>query len=196
MIWGWLKCAVLGAAVLIALWLIVTGIYSAGYGKAKAEGQAALSALEARHAEQEAARWAVAAEAERAARARLQAEQARADDLAARLAQTENTLAVERRAFTKRIADATRNAPALTAASVRLYNEALYGPAGAGPGGQAGNPGHAANGAGPAPAAGGRVLPEQPVTLADLLAHARDYGGWCRNLQARERAWIDLSAGW
>lgn len=187
------KAALWGFASLLCFGLAFWVAHNAGYKSAEVKGQAALAVLEARHAEEEAARWAVVAEAERKGRERLQAEQTRADALTAQLQETETTLASERRAFTKRIADATRNAPVLTAESVRLYNEALYGPAaGAGGGNKAGDSASAAYGAGTAPASGGRVLPEQPVTLADLLAHARDYGGWCRTLQARERAWVDL----
>lgn len=196
MIAGWLKYAAMALAA-FALVLVVNGIYRAGYATAEAKGNAALAALEKTHAEENVALWAQYAAREREARVRLQEEQARADSLTDQLQRTETALATERRDFTRRIANATRgNNSALSAEYVGLYNEALYGPAGAGRTDKAGSASSAAHSAGTTAPVGSGVLPHEPVTLADLLAHARDYGGWCRTLEAREHTWAELSAGW
>lgn len=197
---GWAKWALLTLAAL-AVWAVlyftVNAIYQAGYGKAQAEGKAALAALEQKHAEENAARWAEYATKEREARERLQDEQAKANTLEAALLETKNTLAAERRGFAKRIADATRNSDCiLTAEFVRLYNEALYGPAGAGNQNSAGSAAGPAQGA-PAPAPlGAGLLREQPVTLKDLLAHAKLYGEWAREVHAIALGWVTLSKDW
>ena len=183
-----------------ALTFAMRGVYHAGYGKAEAEGKAALETLKREYSDANAKRWAEYADKERQARERLQEEQARADTLAETLLQTESALAAERRDFTRRIADATRNnTTAFGPEFVRLYNEALYGPgwsAGAGSQNKSGGAASAAHRAGTAPAPGGGILPEQPVTLADLLAHVRDYGAYCRNLSDRLGLWNELAQGW
>lgn len=196
MTWGWLKYAALG----LAAFVVLGGVYRVGYGKAEAEGVAALEELKREYSDANAARWAEYADKEREARERLQAEQARANTLEAELLQTKNTLAAERRGFAKRIADATRNNDCtLTADTVRLYNEALYGPGRAAGGGSensaAGAPGLAASAWAPAPLGAG-LLREQAVTLRDLLAHARLYGEWAREVYAIALGWNELSQSW
>jgi len=193
-----LRTALLFFVIGFALTFAVRGVYHAGYGKAEAEGKAALEALKREHSDINSKRWAEYAAKEREARERLQEEQARADALTKTLLRAEDALAAERRDFTRRIADATRNNnAAFSPEFVRLYNEALYGPAaGAGSQNKPGGAASAAHGAGSAPAPGGGVLPEQPVTLADLLAHSRDYGAYCRNLSERLGLWNELALGW
>lgn len=70
-----------------------------------------------------------AAEAERLARQRLEAETERAAAIAGELSETRNRLAAERQAFTRRMdrvaEDASRHCAGLPAGWVRLYNEAL-----------------------------------------------------------------------
>jgi len=195
--WGkWLAGLIVAAALFVMAW----GIYNAGYGKAQAEGTAALEKLKREVADANAARWAEFAAANKAARERLQAEQARADKLETALINTKNTLASERRGFAKRITDATRdNDCVLTADAVRLYNEALYGPEGAAGAGRSNESGGSADPSqhteAPAPLGAG-VLPEQPVTVRDLLAHAVLYGAWAQEVHAIALGWVQLSKDW
>lgn len=129
MTWGWLKYAALGVAAVFVLWLVGSGIYDAGYGKAQAEGVAALEALKREYSDANAARWAEYADKLQEARQDTQDKQAKADALEAELLDAKTALTAERRGFAKRIADATRNNDcSLSADTVRLYNEALYGP--------------------------------------------------------------------
>lgn len=196
MTWGWLKYAALGVAVFVVLGLAVAGIYHAGYGKAQAEGNAALAELKREYSDEAAKRWAEYADKEREAGERLQEEQARANALESALLETKTALASERRGFAKRIADATRNTDCLLSADVvRLYNEALYGP---GPAAGAGNEDNAtgapglAQGVGTPASPGAGLLREQPVTMKDLLAHARLYGEWAREVHAIALGWNAL----
>lgn len=196
MIPDWLKAAALGVGTVIALWLAVTGVYQAGYGKAKAEGAAALEILKREYSDAASTQWADhAAELEKA-RKETQQKQIRADALEAELLDTKNTLAAERWGFAKRIADATRNTDCtLNADAVRLYNEALYGPGPAAAAGSENNNAGAsrfAQGAAAPAALGAGVLREQPVTMKDLLAHAALYGAWAREVYAIALGWNAL----
>lgn len=193
---GWLKYAALGVAALFVVWLVVSGIYDAGYGKAKAEGQAALAELKREYSDANAARWAEYAAKLQEARQETQDKQAKADALEAELLDAKTALAAERRGFAKRIADATRNSDCpLSADAVRLYNEALYGPGWAAlagsKSGNAGAPGLAQSAATPAPLGAG-LLREQPVTMKDLLAHSKLYGEWAREVFSIAQGWNAL----
>lgn len=196
MTWGWLKYAALGVAALYVLWLVAGGIYDAGYGKAKAEGEAALAELKRAYSDEGAARWAEYAAKLQEARQETQKKQAKADALEAELLDAKTALAAERRGFAKRIADATRdNDCPLSAGAVRLYNEALYGPGRAALAGSedgtAGAPGPAQGARAPAPLGAG-LLQEQAVTLKDLLAHAKLYGEWAREVFKIAQGWNAL----
>lgn len=149
--WGFLGIGAL--ALLVAL----TGAYSRGYAAAEAEGRAALAELQTAHATENVARWAEYAASERRARKRLQEEQARADAVVEKLLAEQGERAKERRDFQRRIANATRDTDCnFSADTVRLYNEALYGPGpGAGSANGAGGAAPSKNAAGsPAAAAG------------------------------------------
>lgn len=171
--------------------------YHRGVEAAETRGRAALAeqvALAAR--DREAVALAVS-EAERAARLRLERESARAAALAGEVDESRNRLAAERRAFNRRMArvaqDAALDGAGLSDDWVRLYNEAL-GLAPAADGGEAGaSAPAAAPAAGTASAAGAGLRPG--TSLEDLLAHARDYGGYCRSLRAQAQALVAVERG-
>ena len=193
MIWSVLKYVVLVVVVSVLLWMAATTVYQTGYDKAQAEGNAALAALGKMYADANADRWAEYAAKEREARERLQDEQEKANALEAALLETKIALADERRGFAKRIADATRNDDCmLSADAVRLYNEALYGPDGTA---NAGSKHNTAGAAHPAESTqsstpiGAGILRRQSVNIKDLLAHAKLYGEWAREVYAIAQGW-------
>lgn len=140
--------------------------------------------------EKEKARAEAVAQAERAARERLEKESARVASLSAELSAARAALAQERKSFNARLqavsVAAARDCAGLSADWVRLYNEAL-GLAGtdSGPGSKNTDP------AGPA-AAPGQTGPARAglrgdalASPEDVLAHIRDYGGYCRGLESQ-----------
>ena len=181
----------------LAVGLLCAACCAAGYVRgfciAETRGRALLAEQAEASASEREALAVAAAEAERLARQRLEAETERAAAIAGELSETRNRLAAERQAFTRRMdrvaEDASRHCAGLPAGWVRLYNEALYGS-----GHSAGNEGSAPGGAHDAPgsagAAGARVQPDALATPEDVLAHVRDYGGYCRKLEAGYRALI------
>ena len=169
------------------------GSVEAARGRARLAEQAETSAREAE------ARAAAAAETERLARRRLEEETARAAAVAGELSETRSRLAAERRAFNRRMIrvseEASRRCAGLSADWVRLYNEALgLAPVESVPSDPAAGAGAAA---GSAPAAGSGLQPGTPVTVGpeDLLAHVRDYGGYCRSLRAQTEALLSVTEG-
>ena len=173
--------------------------YVRGFGVAETRGRALLAEQAEASASEREALAVAAAEAERLARQRLEAETERAAAIAGELSETRNRLAAERQAFTRRMdrvaEDASRHCAGLPAGWVRLYNEAL----GLGTGHSAGNEGSAPGGAHDAPgsagSAGARVQPDALATPEDVLAHVRDFGGYCRKLEAGYRALVDFMEG-
>ena len=136
--------------------------------------------------------------AEQAETASREAE-ARAAAVAGELSETRSRLAAERRAFNRRMIrvseEASRRCAGLSADWVRLYNEALgLAPVKSVPSASAAGAGAAA---GSAPAAGSGLQPGTPVTASpeDLLAHVRDYGGYCRSLRAQTEALLSVQEG-
>lgn len=184
-------CLALLLAGLLAAWWG----YAAGAHHTSERYEAELAAINAAHAEQERARAEAVAAAEKNARERLAAETARGEKLARELAAKNTELDAERASVNRRIRDvseaARRDCAGLSAGWVRLYNEAL----GLGSGHNAGNEGSAPGGAhdapGPPGAAGARVQPDALATPEDVLAHVRDYGGYCRKLEAGYRGLAD-----
>ena len=140
-----------------------------------------------------------AAEAERLARQRLEAETERAAAIAGELSETRNRLAAERQAFTRRMdrvaEEASRHCAGLPAGWVRLYNEALglapAAPEASAPAAGIGAPAGSASATGAGVRSGASVM----VSPEDLLAHARDYGGYCRNLRAQAEALLAVEKG-
>ena len=168
--------------------------YVRGFGIAETRGRVLLAEQAEASASEREALAVAAAEAERLARQRLEAETERAAAIAGELSETRNRLAAERQAFTRRMdrvaEDASRHCAGLPAGWVRLYNEAL-GLAPAAPEASAPAAGIGAP-AGSASATGAGVRPGASV---DLLAHARDYGGYCRNLRAQAEALLAVEKG-
>ena len=159
------------------------------------EYEAKIATMNATHAEQERARAEAVAAAEKNARERLAAETARGEKFARELAVKTAELDAERASVNRRIRDvseaARRDCAGLSAGWVRLYNEAL---GLADSGDSAGNQGSAPGGAHDAPDSAGTahagVRQDALATPEDVLAHVRDYGGYCRKLEAGYRALI------
>ena len=174
--------------------------YVRGFGVAETRGRALLAEQAEASASEREALAVAAAEAERLARQRLEAETERAAAIAGELSETRNRLAAERQAFTRRMdrvaEDASRHCAGLPAGWVRLYNEAL---GLADSGDSAGNQGSAPGGAHDAPGSAGTahagVRQDALATPEDVLAHIRDFGGYCRKLEAGYRALVDFMEG-
>ena len=162
------------------------------------EYEAKIATMNATHAEQERARAEAVAAAEKNARERLAAETARGEKFARELAMKTAELDAERASINKRIRDvsekARRDCAGLSREWVRLYNEALYGS-----GHSAGNEGSAPGGAHDAPGSAGTaragIQPDALATPEDVLAHVRDFGGYCRKIEAGYRALVDFMEG-
>lgn len=190
-----------GLPLVICLAALLAG-YSHGRNTAEQEGNARIAALRAAWAEQERSRAEAVAAAEKSARERLAAATERGDRLAAELTNTARELDAARADLNRRIRrvseTARRDCPGLPAGWVRLYNEAL-GLAGSDAGHSAGSEGESSGGAadasGPAGAAGAGLQPDALTTPEDVLAHIRDYGLYCRRLEAGYRALIDYEKG-
>ena len=89
---------------------------------------------------------------------------------------------------------AARDCRGLSADWVRLYNEALgLAGAGGGPGGEGADPAGDAASAGQAGPAGAGVRGDALATPEDVLAHVRDYGGYCRGLEAQAKALVKVA---
>ena len=184
--------ALIGAAFILAAGIWIDRLYNE-LELQKAQYETRIAALAQEVSEKEKARAEAVATAERAARERLEKETARVAALSAELSDARKKLAKERQTFDARLQKvalaARRDCAGLPAGWVRLYNEALYGSYHS-----AGNEGSAPGGAYDAPgsagAAGARVQPDTLATPEDVLAHVRDYGGYCRKLEAGYRALI------
>lgn len=163
--------------------------YGFGYRQAEALGAAELEKLRSAHAEQ-------ARLAAEASGLQLQQQVTRANQAEALLLADQGRIVQEGQALEERIPDVVtiyRPAPAaasepiprcvFTVGWLRDYNTALGVPGAA--------VGPVTSPAGPAPwAAPGTdaELLESGVTPADILAHARDYGAWARNLASQVTA--------
>ena len=175
-------------------WLLCVVSLFAGYvhgrGTAGEEAKAQIAAIQTAHAE------AVAA-AEKIARERLAESAALADRLQADLVNKNQEMDRERREFNRRLKDvsevARRDCAGLTADWVRLYNEALgldnrSGNEASAPG----KPSDASRSAGTSRAG---VREDALTTPEDVLAHIRDFGGYCRSMEAAYRALIEYEKG-
>lgn len=193
--------------LLFCLLALLAG-YAAGHGRGE---EITRLAYEARLAAQERARAEAAAAAEKSARERLAAETARGDRLAGELARKTEELDAERASINRRLKDvsdaAGRDCPGLPAEWVRLYNEAL----GLAGGDSAGNEGPAPGGAADAAGTAGTARPgiredaltsfsrpqaaRELTTPEDVLTHIRDYGGYCRSVEAAFRTLVEYEKG-
>ena len=173
-------------AVLVCVVIYGAGVWR-GLDVVTEEYEAKIATMNATHAEQERARAEAVAAAERRAHEALVAATARGEKLARELAAKTAELDAERASVNRRIRDvsekARRDCAGLSLEWVRLYNEAL---GLAGSYYSAGNEGSAPGGA------GARVQPDTLATPEDVLAHVRDFGGYCRKLEAGYRALITL----
>ncbi len=174
--------------------------YMHGRDTAEDEAHARMAAMETVWAQQEEARARAVAEAERSARERLMEATDLANRLQADLVNKNRELDKQRQAFNRRLKDvadaARRDCAGLSSDWVRLYNEAL-GLAGTGScsgseGPSSGDAADAARAAG-TPRAG--VREDALTTPEDVLAHARDYGQYCRRLEAGWRALAEYAEG-
>ena len=185
-------------AVLVCVVIYGAGVWR-GLDVVTEEYEARIAAMNAARAEEERARAEAVAAAERQAHEALVAATARGEKLARELAAKTAELDAERTSVNRRIRDvsekARRDCAGLSLEWVRLYNEAL----GFGAGHSAGNEGSAPGGTHDAPgsagSAGARVQPDALATPEDVLAHIRDYGLYCRRLEAGYRALTTLYNG-
>lgn len=174
---------------LLCVFSLLVG-YMHGRDTAEEEAKAKIAAMQAAHAE-------AVASAEKSARERLAKFAAFADRLQADLVNKNRELDRERREFNRRLKDvseaARRDCAGLTADWVRLYNEALgldnrSGSETSAPG----KPSDASRSAGTSRAG---VREDALTTPEDVLAHIRDYGGYCRSMEAAYSALIEYEEG-
>ena len=183
------------AVALIGAALLVAGGWSVHlYGKLElqeARYETRIANLAQEVSEKEKARADAVAAAERAAREKLEKETARVAALSAELSDARKKLAKERQTFDARLQKvavaAHHNCAGLSRDWVRLYNEALGLAAGAGggPGGEGADPAGTAETPGQTGPAGTGIRGDALATPEDVLAHARDYGGYCRGLEVQ-----------
>lgn len=182
-------------AVLVCVVIYGAGVWR-GLDVVTEEYEAKIAVMNAVRAEEERARAEAVAAAERQAHEALVAATARGEKLARELAAKTAELDAERASINKRIRDvsekARRDCAGLSREWVRLYNEAL---GLAGSYYSAGNEGSALGGADDAPGSAGTahagVRQDALATPEDVLAHVRDFGGYCRKLEAGYRGLVD-----
>ena len=185
-------------AVLVCVVIYGAGVWR-GLDVVTEEYEAKIAVMNAVRAEEERARAEAVAAAERQAHEALVAATARGEKLTRELAAKTAELDAERASVNRRIRDvsekARRDCAGLSLEWVRLYNEAL----GFGAGHSAGNEGSAPGGTHDAPGSAGAaragVQPDALATPEDVLAHIRDYGLYCRRLEAGYRALTTLYNG-
>ena len=186
-------------AVLVCVVIYGAGVWR-GLDVVTEEYEAKIAAMNATRAEEERARAEAVAAAEKNARERLAAETARGEKFARELAVKTAELDAERASVNRRIRDvseaARRDCAGLSAGWVRLYNEALgLADSGDSAGREGSAPGGAHDAPGSAGAARAGVQPDALATPEDVLAHIRDYGLYCRRLEAGYRALTTLYNG-
>lgn len=179
--------ALIGAALLVAgIW--IDHLYNE-LDLQKAHYETRIAVLAEEVSQKDKARADAVAAAELAAREKLEKETARVASLSAELSDARKKLAKERQTFDARLQKvalaARRDCAGLSRDWVRLYNEALGLAAGAGggPGGEGADPAGTAQNAGQAGTAGTGIRGDALATPEDVLAHVRDYGGYCRGLE-------------
>ena len=190
--------ALVGAAFILAAGIWIDRLYNE-LELQKAQYETRIAALAQEVSEKEKARAEAVATAERAARERLEKETARVAALSAELSDARKKLAKERQTFDARLQKvalaARRDCAGLPAGWVRLYNEALglapAAPEASAPAAGIGAPAGSASATGAGVRSGASVM----VSPEDLLAHARDYGGYCRNLRAQAEALLAVEKG-
>lgn len=182
------------AVALIGTALLMSGGWIAHlYGKLELEEaryEARIAVLAEEVSQKDKARAEAVAEAERAAREKLEKETARMAVLSAELFDARQKLAKERQTFDARLKKvalaARRDCAGLSSDWVRLYNEALgLAGSGGGPGSKNADPAGVAEASGQTGPARAGVRGDALATPEDVLAHVRDYGGYCRGLESQ-----------
>ena len=188
---------VLCAALLFVCWRADT--YKNRIKVLEAERASDLARMAEEVSQADAARARAVAEAERAAREKAEKDAARMAALAAKLSDTRAALVRERKAFDARLKAvslaAAHECRGLSSEWVQLYNTALgLGSAGSGAGASGEDTGitgtHAP--AGEAGTSDTGVRHDALATPEDILAHVRDYGTYCRSLEAQIRALVQV----
>ena len=181
--------ALIGAALLVAgIW--IDHLYNE-LDLQKAHYETRIAVLAEEVSQKDKARADAVAAAERAAREKLEKETARVAALSAELSDARQKLAKERQTFDARLQKvalaARRDCAGLSRDWVRLYNEAfsLAAGAGGGSGSENADPAGTAQNAGQAGTAGTGIRGDALATPEDVLAHVRDYGGYCRGLESQ-----------
>ncbi|WP_027188690.1 hypothetical protein [Desulfovibrio cuneatus] len=204
--------------VLLCLGAVCLGAYQLGYGKAEAEGLAALRLVQVQQEEERRA----AAEAYGAALAntlaRYQQEVMAAEQTAHALSVKNNALESQAQTLRREIKHATAGSVHIFSAEfVRLWNgftgavtsapRALPAPGSAGSVAGTGTAGASAgtgipgvNPAGSGAPRGGESSrgagQRAMVTEEDVLEYMAYYGSRCQRLEAKEHAWRELAKGW
>lgn len=182
--------ALIGAAFILAAGIWIDHLYNE-LDLQKAHYETRIAVLAEEVSQKDKARADVVAAAERAAREKLEKETARVAALSAELSDARQKLAKERQTFDARLQKvalaARRDCAGLSRDWVRLYNEALGLAAGSGggPRSESADPAGTAAPAGQAGAAGTGIRSDALATPEDVLAHVRDYGGYCRGLEVQ-----------
>ena len=182
--------ALIGAAFILAAGIWIDHLYNE-LDLQKAHYETRIAVLAEEVSQKDKARADAVAAAERAAREKLEKETARVAALSAELSDARQKLAKERQTFDARLQKvavaARHNCAGLSRDWVRLYNEALGLAAGAGggSGSQDTDPAGTAQNAGQTGPARAGVRGDALATPEDVLAHVRDYGGYCRGLEVQ-----------
>lgn len=187
-------------AIVLAVCAGVWAGYSRGFKAADNAGRAALFAERLDRAEEAVQRALQVARLEAEARARVEEADARNTELENKYLAAERDFAAKRAALTRRINEVSARARSdcrgLSAEWVREYNLALAGTDGGPLPENAGGP-LPGDSAGRLPAALPRLSPGSSLTdPADILAHARDYGGQCRRYAGQVRGWQETYRAW
>ena len=181
--------ALIGAAFILAAGIWIDHLYNE-LDLQKAHYETRIAVLAEEVSQKDKARADAVAAAERAAREKLEKETARVAALSAELSDARQKLAKERQTFDARLQKvavaAHHNCAGLSRDWVRLYNEALgLAGSGGGPGGEGADPAGTAETPGQTGPAGTGIRGDALATPEDVLAHARDYGGYCRGFEVQ-----------
>ena len=182
--------ALISAAFILAAGIWIAHLYNELVLQ-KAHYETRIAVLAEEVSQKDKARADAVAAAERAAREKLEKETARVAALSAELSDARKKLAKERQNFDARLqkvaSAARRDCAGLSAGWVRLYNEALglAAGAGSGPGSESADLAGTAAPPGQTGPAGTGVRGDALATPEDVLAHVRDYGGYCRGLEVQ-----------
>ena len=199
--------------VVVCLGAVCFGAYRLGYGRAEAEGLAAVRLVQVEREEERRAAAEAYGTALADTLARYQQEVAAAQQATQTLSAKNNALETQAKTLRREIKNATAGSVHVFSAEfVRLWNgfigavapapRAVPGPGGAGGAFGGGTAGVAAGAGVPGVGTAGRTAsagsggPMASVTEADVLEFMAYYGNRCQRLEAKERAWQGLAAGW